>query len=92
MGFLSFFKGAGKLVGKGFSIATGKGLKDEIVQLALLWVRVADKKYITNPEKRAFVLQILINKGIPESIARIAIEFAVNIFHEELEKLAGKVS
>lgn len=91
MSFLSdvghFFANIGKLVGKALSYAAGKGLTDEVVKTALVWVRVAENKFVTDPEKRAFVLQLLVNKGLPESIARIAIELAYQLFQKEFDKV-----
>lgn len=88
MGFFgsigSFFKKVGKLTGKAFLAAGGRGLTDEIVQVALTWVKMAATKTLDNTGKREFVVDILVSRGVPESIARIAVELAVQLFKKEL--------
>jgi hypothetical protein len=86
-GFLgSFFKSVGKVLGKALSLAAKVGLDDAVVALALKWVKVADQKYVSNPEKREWVVSILVQRGIPERIARIAVELALGLLKDELKK------
>ena len=69
---------------KAFSYAKDNGLTDDLVQLALKWVREASKKSVENPEKREWVVEILKAKGIPESVARIAVELAYQLYKKEI--------
>ena len=69
---------------KAFGYAKANGLTDDLVQLALKWVREASKKTVENVEKREWVVEILKAKGIPESIARIAVELAYQLYKKEI--------
>ena len=89
---MSFWSSLTSLCGKIDSITkhslgyvVEKGLSDEVVKIALVWARVAAKKVLDNKGKRDFVVYTLVNKGIPESVARIATELAVNIIKRELQ-------
>ena len=75
------------LVEKALGYAKQTGLTDELVKVALVWVRVAADKFVSDGEKREFVVEILVNKGVPESTARIAVEFAFKLFQKELSRL-----
>ena len=81
MNILGFFKGLAK---KAFGYAKDNGLTDDLVKLALKWVREASKQTVENPEKREWVVEILKAKGIPESIARIAVELAYQLYKKEV--------
>ena len=85
--FGSLFTGIGALVFQAFKVANLRGLTDDVVKLALQWARVAAAKGLDNDSARAFVLRILVEKGIPESIARLALELAVNLLKRELAKV-----
>ncbi len=80
----SFFKKIGKAVGEAFLTAGGRGLTDEVLSIALTWARVAANKAMDNAAKREFVVEILVARGIPESIARLAVELAVQVLKKEL--------
>jgi len=80
----SGFRKLGSLIKEGLGSAVVRGLTDDIVKTALVWVRVAATKFTDNAERRNFVIQILVSKGIPESIARIAVELAVQIAKKRL--------
>ncbi len=82
-----FFKKVGGFIGKALVSAGAAGLTDEVVQLALVWVRVAATKFTDNAEKREYVVQILIAKHVPEAVARLAVELAYAFFKKEIEKL-----
>jgi hypothetical protein len=56
---------------------------DENIQLALGWARVAASKYSDNATRREFVVSILVTRGVPENIARIAVEIAVGLLKKE---------
>lgn len=81
----SFFASIVHLAHLAFDFAKVRGLTDEIVAMALVWLRVAERKFVDNAEKREWVVNILVGKGIPESIARLALELAVQVFKAELE-------
>ena len=84
MGFFSVFSKFGALVNKALGFAARFGLKDEIVDLALRWVRVANTKFVDNAERREWVVSVLVGKKVPESIARLAVELAYQIYRKEV--------
>lgn len=86
MGFKSFFVSLGGLLKRAFGLAQAAGLTDELVQLALGWVREAEKQTIDNPAKRELVLAALKAKGVPEGLARLVLELAVRLLKAELAK------
>jgi len=87
-----FFKTLGGLIGRGLKCAVSNGLTDEIVGVALVWVRVAAVKYVDDSERRESVVKILKDKGVPEGIARMAVELAYCIFKHEIQKLPTEAS
>ena len=84
--FGGFFQKIGKLVLSALKSAEVKGLTDEVLATASAWATVAANKALSNTEKREFVVQILTGRGIPESIARLAVELAVQAIKAELNK------
>ena len=57
---------------------------DETIKMALDWARVAaGKKELDNAQRREFVVALLVAHGIPESLARLATELAVQILKSE---------
>ncbi len=89
MTFKGFFRSIGGFLKKGWSLMQASGLTDEIVGIALNWVRVAESKYVDNAEKREYVVSILKARGIPEGVARGAVELAVKILKDELKKIGA---
>ena len=83
MSFFGFFKRIGTLVKRALSVVQ-ELIPEETLALAVVWVRVAASKYVDNTARREFVVNILVNKGIPESIARLAVELAVQLAKREL--------
>ena len=83
-GFLGKFF---SLLKKAFKTAVDAGLTDDVMDLALRWVKVAADMTIEKAEKREWVVQMLKSKGFPESIARLAVELAYQLFKKELAKL-----
>ena len=79
---LGFFAGIAK---RAFNLAKDSGLTDELVGIALKWVRATAKQNIDNPAKRALVVKILTGRGVPEGIARIAVELAYLAYKDEIE-------
>ena len=84
---VTFFKKLGALIKKGVLVAAEHGLTDDILKTALEWVRVAATQFTDNPTRREFVVKVLVTKGVPESLARLAVELAVQLFKKELDKL-----
>ena len=84
MGLLGWFKKVGSLVKKALNIVADI-VPEETLALALVWVRVAATKFVDNTERREWVVALLRGKGIPESIARLAVELAVRVFKKELD-------
>lgn len=82
----TFFKKTGALVVRAFLAAGGAGLSEEVLKLAVSWVKVAARKELDNTQRREFVVSILVNRGVPESIARLATELAVQLIKKEVEK------
>lgn len=82
-----FFAKFGKVVWSALEQAGIKGLTDEIVQEALAWAKVAAQQTLDNAGKREFVVKMLTSRGIPESIARLAVELAVQLLKKELGKV-----
>jgi hypothetical protein len=87
MSFTNFFKQLGKFVGKAFSIAKNSGLTDDIVQIALPYVREANRKFVDYAQRREWVVYALVTRKVPERIARIAVELAYQIYREEIGKV-----
>lgn len=83
----NFFKKVGSLIGKALVSAGAAGLTEDVVQLALVWVRVAATKFTDNAQRREYVVSILVAKHVPEYIARLAVELAYAFFKKEIEKL-----
>ena len=86
MSFRSFFIGIGVLVFQAFKAANVRGLTDDVVKLALQWARIAASEGLENDAARVFVLRILIKEGIPEGIARLSLELAIQLLKAELAK------
>lgn len=87
MSFWNWFKNVGRLIAKALKHAELQGLTDEVLAIALEWAKVAATKELDNAQRREFVVQILVSKGIPESIARLAVELAVQAIKAELTKV-----
>ena len=70
-----------------FRYAKEAGLTDAIVQQALPYIRMASAKYVDNVQRREWVVTALVVKGVPEGVARIAVELAYKLYQSELAKL-----
>ena len=81
---LKLFGLVGKLVSKAFGLAQSAGLTDKTVQDALTFVKLASVKLVDNAERREWVVKMLMSKGVPENVARIACELAVRLFKESV--------
>ena len=78
-----WIKHLGTLVGNGLKTAHQRGLDEKVVELALQWAKVAAEKFVENADRREFVVKMLTTKGIPESVARLAVEIAVQLIKSE---------
>ena len=82
----------GKIVGlvkQAWNIAEKIGVNDELMAFALKWIKVADTKYVDNTKRREFVVALLVKKGISESISRLIVEMAFQIYKKNLQKVTG---
>jgi|SRR3990167_10760861 len=80
----------GKSLAKGFKFAVDHGLTDQIIAIALPYVRLASTKYVDNKDKREWVISELAKHNVPEGISRIALELALKLYKDELAKLIAK--
>lgn len=64
-------------------------LDDDIVKMAFDWALIASERFqddrARNEKCRAFVVDMLIARGIPESVARLATEIAVQLLKKGLQ-------
>ena len=80
---LTFFRRFGAWMTLTFRFAQTIVPKD-VLQMAVAWARVAAEKFTDNAKRREFVVQMLMARGIPESVARLAVELAVQLTKREL--------
>jgi hypothetical protein len=83
--FSSFFQRLGALIKGALGEAVIKGLTDDLIQIALGAVRFAASQFTDNAERREYVVNFLKSRGVPESIARLAVELAVQLYKKEVE-------
>ncbi len=86
MGVWSVVKAIFGFAIKAFQAAKARGLTDALVAKALELARFAAVRFVENTERRTWVIEHMISSGVPESIARLALELAV----QQLKKEAGK--
>lgn len=79
----SLFRWIGRLAKKAFGFAKAAGLDDILIGKALELVKQAAGTDQTNHAKREWVVAGLQALGIKESIARLAVELAYQIFKRE---------
>ena len=84
MNILSIFKSIGKAVLRVLRFAESRGLDDDLLDLALGFVTRAQVKFSTNSERREWAVTQLVNKHLPESIARLAVEVAVQAYKKQV--------
>lgn len=77
------FVNLSKVIAHGFKAANESGLTDEIIELALDHVARVNVIALNNDTRREAVVDHLVSKGIRESIARLAVELALQIFKKE---------
>lgn len=57
---------------------------DEVLARAIQYVEAAALKFVDNSQRREWAVKQLVDRGIPESIARLAVELAVQLVKKEL--------
>lgn len=83
------FFGAHKqeIITVGLAYAESRGLTPEVAALALKWVKVAETTWQSNTDRRNWVVDVLVRKsGLSESVARTAVEIAVQALQAEAAK------
>lgn len=80
------FRLTGSVVEQAWKLVKKAGLDDDLMQFALKYVRSAETKYVDNAERREWVVQALVDRKVPEYIARILVELAVRVLKAELKK------
>ncbi len=90
MSFWSAFGGVFKKIGSflldGIKAAAEHGLSDQVIGIALYLVKEAAVKFADSSERREWCVAQLVAKGIPESLARLGVELAYQLFQKELGK------
>lgn len=76
----------GKALVRVFKVAEERGLTEEIVTQAEGLVGEAQKQFNDNATRREWAVAALIAAKVPESIARLAVELAVQVFKSKLAK------
>jgi len=85
MGLLAVFKKLGHLIKAAFGFAQSAGLTDALVEDTVALVAEAQRNLSDNAAKREWVVAALRAMGIKESIARLAVELAVQIWKRKQE-------
>ena len=85
MNLFSFIR---SLLSRVFAAAKSAGLSDALVDQALLLARVAGEKFVDNRDRREWVTAVLVARGVPESLARLALELAVQLMKAQLKAKA----
>ena len=84
MGFKAFFGFFVSLLQKAFDAAKANGLTDQLLSQALGLVREAATQFADNTERREWVVAALVANKVPESVARFAVEAALQVLKREL--------
>ena len=74
--------GMGSLLSQGLSVARAV-VPHDVLKMAYEWALVAAEEYADNDTRRAFVIRMLVARGVPESVARLAVELAVQLIKKE---------
>ena len=77
MGLKSILKAIGRFAQRAFGIVKQRGLSDELLNTALDLVTKAKTEINDNSARREWAVAALMGAGVKESIARLAIELAV---------------
>lgn len=85
---MAWYSGIVKLFKRAPVVVKDLGLTDELLLIAKGAVRLAEAQLIDNATRREFAVAFLVGKGVPESIARLAVEVAVRLIKKEIESHA----
>jgi hypothetical protein len=92
MFLVDFFKGIGHLLANAFAIVK-KVVPEEQLALGIVLVKQAALKFVDNAERRAWVINQLQSRfHIPESIARLIVELALQHVKQGLDTGADKLT
>ena len=67
-------------ISKAFRRAEKFGLNDQLIKDTLGWVEMASDRLSTPEQRREWVVAVLVARKVPESVARLAVEVAVQIW------------
>lgn len=85
MSITSIFKAIGSNIVKAFKSAVVRGLTEQLVKQAKALITEAALKYVDSAPRREWAVgQLQAKTGVPESIARLAVELAVQAIKSEL--------
>lgn len=74
------------LVARALARAKALGLNDQLLKDTIAWVEEAGEKFADPAARREFVVGVLKSRGVPESVARLAVELAVQIWKKRTAK------
>jgi hypothetical protein len=83
MSFSSIFKVFSTVIYRAIHSATARGLTKQLIEQAKELAKEAAAKFADNAQRREWVVARLVARGIPESIARLAVELAVSAIKGE---------
>lgn len=86
MNIFRIFKAIGSAILRALRFAEQRGLTDDVFDLAVHVVTEGQVRFDSPAERREWAVGVLVTKGLPESIARLAVEMAVQ---EYKRKVAG---
>lgn len=84
MSILGFFKAIGRGILKALQFAERHGLTDDLIDRALSLVTRAQLDFPDNDTRREWVVGQLTSQKVPESVARLAIELAVQAYKQRV--------
>lgn len=87
MGLMTWLKSLGGFIGKMFKAAIENGVTDPLAKLAVSYAKTAATKFVDNAQRREWVVAQLMSRGVPESLARVLTELAVQFIKKEIEKV-----
>lgn len=77
--------GLGRLITRALQSSFAHGLNDAVIDAALGYIRTAAAQFTDNTERREWVVQqLMTHLKLPESIARLAVELAIQLYKREV--------
>jgi hypothetical protein len=83
MGLRNWVSSLSGWTNRAMTAAMANGMTNEVIRDAYWLAQEAAKKFDESPQMRAFVIAQLVARGVPESMARMALEAAVQILRAE---------